>query len=98
MSDVGGNWIRQKIVDNVESLLFPYRHVLQNAVFQQDNAQPRNTRVTLDRVEQVEVNLNLCHPKASDISLIENVWAVIGRNLPNLPHPSEPLEGFRHQI
>ena len=48
-------------MDNVEALLLPYLHVLKNAVFQQDNAQPRNTRVTLDRVEEVEVNLNPCH-------------------------------------
>ena len=90
---------RQYIVDNVDALLLlPYLHVLQNAVFQQDNAQPRNTRVSLDRVEETKVNLNPCHPKSSDISLIENVWDVIGRKLPNLLHPSEPLEGFRHQV
>ena len=38
------------------------------------------------------------HPKCSDISLIENVWDVLGRKLPNLPHPSEPLGEFRHQV
>ena len=64
---------RQYIVDDVEALLFPYLHVLQNVVFQRDNAQPRISRVTLDRVEEVEVNLDPCHPKSSDISLSENV-------------------------
>ena len=108
-----GDWIRQGItlifvrgtidpqqyiVDNVEALLLPYLHVLQNAAFQQDNAQPHNTRVTLDPVEEVEVNLNPCHPKSSDIPLIQNGWDVIGIRLPNLPRPSESLEGFQHQM
>ena len=60
-------------MDNVEALLLPDLHVLQNAVFQQINAQPRITRVTLDHFEEVEINFLLCPPKFSDISLIENV-------------------------
>ena len=47
-----------RTIDPRQYLLFPYRHTLQNTVFQQDNAQPHNASF-----EEVEVNLLPCHPK-----------------------------------
>ena len=44
---------RQYIVDNVETLLLRYLHILQNAVFQLE-----------DNVKQVEDNFDPCHPKS----------------------------------
>ena len=66
--------------------------------YSQGYAQLRIAEVSLGRFEEVELNLLPCRPKSSDISLIENIWDVIGRRLPNLPHRSESLEGFRRQV
>ncbi|RZC39539.1 DDE 3 domain containing protein, partial [Asbolus verrucosus] len=61
-------------------------------------ARPHVARVSLEWLEQANVNLLPWPPRSPDLSPIEHVWDMMGRRLSNLAHPPQTLQQLRHEI
>lgn len=82
----------------LEPTLIPYLRRLENPIFQQDNARPHVARVTMEFLEQANVDLLPWPSRSPDLSPIEHVWDVIGRRLGHLHPPPLTLPDIRMRI
>ncbi|GBM55136.1 hypothetical protein AVEN_207022-1 [Araneus ventricosus] len=70
----------------IQSVMLSFLNSIQGGVFQQDNARPHTAVVTQHALQSVDM---LPWPARSpDLSLIEHVWNIIGRQLQRHPHPA----------
>ncbi|GBM39213.1 hypothetical protein AVEN_223832-1 [Araneus ventricosus] len=67
----------------IQPVVLPFMNNIQGSVFQQDNARPHTAVVTQHAVQSVDV---LPWPvRSPDLSPIEHVWDIIGRQLQRHP-------------
>ncbi|CAH1996987.1 unnamed protein product [Acanthoscelides obtectus] len=96
---IRGNMNTQRYIHEVlEPHLLPYLDTLADPTFQQDNARPHVTRVTIDFFQHNDVTLLPWPPRSPDLSPIEHVWDMMGRRLLNLQHPPQTLEALREEL
>ncbi|GBN07515.1 hypothetical protein AVEN_252890-1 [Araneus ventricosus] len=70
----------------IQPVVLPFRKSIQGGIFQQDNARPRTAVVTQHALHIVDM---LPWPARSpDISPIEHIWDIIGRQLQRHPQPA----------
>jgi hypothetical protein len=75
-----------------------YIRRVNNALFQQDNARPHIANVSIDFLDDSQVDLLPWLPRSPDLSPIEHVWDLMGRRLTNLHNPPLTLAALRHEI
>ncbi|GBO44781.1 hypothetical protein AVEN_161774-1 [Araneus ventricosus] len=70
----------------IQPVVLPFINSIQGGVFQQDNARPHTADVTQHALQSVDM---LPWPARSpDLSPIEHVWDIIGRQLQRHPQPA----------
>ncbi|GBM36105.1 hypothetical protein AVEN_179101-1 [Araneus ventricosus] len=80
----------------IQPVVLPYMNSIQRGVFQQDNARPDTTVVTQHALQSVDI---LPWPARSpDLSPIEHVWDIIGRQLQRHPQPALSIPVLRDQV
>ncbi|GBN06607.1 hypothetical protein AVEN_7478-1 [Araneus ventricosus] len=75
-----------------QPVVLPFMNSIQGGVFQQDNARPHSAVLTQHALQSVDM---LPWPaRSSDLSPIEHVWDIIGRQLQRHPQPACCLHPF----
>ncbi|CAH1997565.1 unnamed protein product [Acanthoscelides obtectus] len=96
---IRGNMNAQRYIHKVlEPHLLPYLDTLADPTFQQDNARPHVSRVTIDFFQHNDVTLLPWPPKSPDLSPIEHVWDMMGRRLLHLQRPPQTLKALREEL
>ncbi|GBN74691.1 hypothetical protein AVEN_204936-1 [Araneus ventricosus] len=80
----------------IQPVVLPFMNSIQGGVFQQDNARPHTAVVTQHALQSVDV---LPWPaKSPDLSPIEHVWDIIGRQLQRHPQPALTVPVLTDQV
>ncbi|KAH0817434.1 hypothetical protein GEV33_005357 [Tenebrio molitor] len=96
---VGGNLTAIRYAQEfLRPVVVPYFRRVNNALFQQDNARPHIANVSIDFLDDSQVDLLPWSPRSRDLSPIEHVWNLMGRRLTNLHNPPLTLAALRHEI
>lgn len=64
----------RNIHEIVEPRFLPYLETTENPIFQQDNSRPHVARVTLDSMDQHDINQILGPPRSPDLPPNKPVW------------------------
>ncbi|GBN73285.1 Transposable element Tc1 transposase [Araneus ventricosus] len=79
----------------IQSVVLPFLNSIQAGVFQQDNSRPHTAVVTQHALQSVDM---LPWPARSpDVSLIEHVWDITGRQLQRHPQPALTVPALTSQ-
>lgn len=80
----------------IQPVVLPFMNSIQGGVFQQDNARPHTAVVTQHALQSVDM---LPWPARSpDLSPIEHVWDIIGRQLQRHPQPALTVPALTAQV
>lgn len=96
---IHGNLTARRYIDEVlQPFLHPYLQTIPNAIFQQDNARPHIAHETMDYLQESGIETLEWPARSPDLSPIEHVWDMIGRNLSRLPRPPANLDELWHAV
>ncbi|MBJ5664516.1 hypothetical protein JGG94_23430 [Salmonella enterica subsp. enterica serovar Infantis] len=84
---------RRYLSDVLQLVTLPYLQRLQNAVFDQDNAQPHTAIINKQALQGTP--MLPWTPMSPDLSPIKHVWNMIGRRLRDLPQPQSDDDLWR---
>ncbi|GFS81445.1 transposable element Tcb1 transposase [Trichonephila clavipes] len=76
------------ISEVLEPVVLPYLKGLATAIFQQDNARPHVTRIVQRFFVNHQIELLPLPARSLDLSLIENMWAMVSRRLTQITPPA----------
>ena len=80
----------------IEPVVLPFMNIIEGGVFQQDNACPHTAVVTQRALQNIDM---LPWPARSpDLSPIEHVWDMIGRQLQRHPQPALTVPVLADQV
>jgi hypothetical protein len=96
---IQGNLTAIRYVQEVlRPVVVPYFRRVNNVLFQQDNARSHIANVSIDFLDDSQVDLLPWPPRSPDLSPIEHVWDLMGQRLTNLHNPPLTLAALRHEI
>ncbi|GBN73540.1 hypothetical protein AVEN_199945-1 [Araneus ventricosus] len=80
----------------IQPVVLPFMSSIQGGIFQQDNARPHTAAVSQRALQGVDI---LPWPARSpDLSPIEHVWDIIGRQLQHHPLPAQTVPVLTAQV
>ena len=88
-----------RYINNVlEPVLLPFLQEVQNPIFQHDNARPHTARVTMEFLNNANVDMLPWPSLSPDLSPIEHVWDMMGRRLNALQPPANSVDVLQRRI
>ena len=84
-------------------ILRPVRYLMhvidrQRELFQQDNARPHTARVTMDYLEQNNINVLPWPSKSLDFNPIEHLWNLLDKRVRQRQPPPQTLDQLRQML
>ncbi|GBM99280.1 hypothetical protein AVEN_142276-1 [Araneus ventricosus] len=80
----------------IQPVVLPFMNIIQGGVFQQDNARPHTAVVTQHALQSVD--MVSWTARSPDLSPIEHVWDIIGRQLQRRPQSALTVPVLTDQV